>query len=264
MWFCVEIYVIASDRMTSLIQAKGPSWPGTAPSASRGGRSAFTLVELLAVLAILIVVAGVVLNASSIFKDDKKNQTDTGKTLPSPQMITTQMTMRAIADSIHGTDRIPGYVADMHAAPTRIADLLRKPDGAQDYDVQTRTGWRGPYFLAPTAPYVPGKLSPGDAYNRFGCHGLIDGIDVPGDPYGCPNDPAVLDGWGQPIVLQFPDPDGSGPPVTADEAPYVRLVSAGPDGTIQTPRTGADARIPTLVECGDDLVLFLRMVDPRR
>ncbi|MEM8550610.1 MAG: hypothetical protein AAGF10_07445, partial [Verrucomicrobiota bacterium] len=67
---------------------------------------------------------------------------------------------------------------------------------------------------------------------------------------------APLDGWGNPIVIQLPEV-ASG--LTDAELESVRLVSAGPDGVIDTP---TDTLLPTAVEKNDDLVLYLHREDP--
>ena len=56
-------------------------------------------------------------------------------------------------------------------------------DTGHDYDPAYRRGWRGPYLLNPGADYP--SAAGFTAYWRGG-------------------DPAVLDGWGRPIVIQNP------------------------------------------------------------
>ena len=72
--------------------------------------------------------------------------------------------------------------------------------------------------------------------------------------YGLDGDPAVLDAWGRPIVIQVPPSDPS----------YARLVSAGPNGVIDTPESvlmpTAGGTSPTN-ERGDDVIMFLFQPD---
>jgi type II secretory pathway pseudopilin PulG len=72
--------------------------------------------------------------------------------------------------------------------------------------------------------------------------------------YGETGDPAVLDGWGNPIVLQVPQTPGT---TEHDRTRHARLVSAGPNGVIDT---DPGELMPN--ERGDDLVLFLWIADP--
>ena len=74
--------------------------------------------------------------------------------------------------------------------------------------------------------------------------------------YGLDGDVTPLDGWGRAIVLQLPAVD---PGISADELAAVRLISAGPNGVIDTPAT---TLAPTPAQVGDDLVLYLDMEDP--
>ena len=67
--------------------------------------------------------------------------------------------------------------------------------------------------------------------------------------FGTTGDPAMLDAWGSPIIIQWPTGDTTGT--------YVRLVSAGPNGKIDTALTDLPAS-----SRGDDVVLFLRQALP--
>lgn len=176
--------------------------------------------------------------------------------------VGTATTLTAIRDAIAGASRIaPGatsYAADMRSYPRHIADLLRPPPAATPYDPNTRVGWRGPYLRAPTVPYQP---SP------------VHGFSV---AYGTPGHPVIDDhwrhdqdgiGWQSAIVLQYPDADDDGGEPTEAERLHVRIVSAGPDGILDTPGTSqggtVDAFYPPLPLCGDDLVVYLRVADLR-
>ena len=91
-----------------------------------------------------------------------------------------------------------------------------------DYDPAYCRGWRGPYLLHPGGNFpAPDTNFP--------------------DYYGEEADPAVLDGWGNPIVIQ--NPGG-----TYD----VRLVSAGPDGILTIPPSKLTAAL-TDTDKGDDV-----------
>ena len=191
--------------------------------------SGFTLIEMLIVLLVLAAVAGAVIALS-------------GSTARDAQVQGTLATMAELRKVIVGSPEQPGYQDDTAALPATLTDLFvqppplaapaQPPPYVGTYDPNTRRGWRGPYIMNPTGNYVV------NAARGF----TTD--------YG-QNGPTMLDAWGQPIVLQVPVSD----PTCA------RLVSAGPDGIIQTPLATA---MPTKGQCGDDIVMFLTHSDDRQ
>ena len=159
-------------------------------------------------------------------------------------------------------------------------------------------GWRGPYLrhVSGEFPARGDVRRPGDA--TFGSRGFypsLAGLRLPADflsglggcsVYGFPGEPSVVDPWGNPYVLQVPPPQAfpdAAKSVTnvSDEVRfrYARVVSAGPDGALQTPCFGENStnwwatswnaracrlrRQAGLVDGGDrsargdDIVLFL-------
>ncbi len=160
-----------------------------------------------------------------------------------------------------------------------------------------RRGWRGPYVRLDSAraagaafPAPGDRRKAGDA--TFAARGFFPSaahLSLPADyrdgaVYGFPGEPALLDPWGNPYVLQIPPPQafatghGSLAEVDAEERfRYARLVSAGPDGILSTPcffgntnssgsAWSADRRRDSIfagrpADRGDDLVLFLSRDD---
>ena len=98
------------------------------------------------------------------------------------------------------------------------------------FNFSSGRGWNGPYLI--------------DAGNRYGNFTDPSDSDNFTTDYGSDADPAVLDGWGKPIILQEASTQNA------------RLVSAGVDGVLET-----DPNDP-LASRGDDLVRFLLSVDP--
>lgn len=200
-------------------------------------RTAVTLLELLGVVTILAALAGLVIG---LVGDAGAKARSDGSALG----------LAEVRKAILGTPASPGYQGDLLRLPDSLADLLRPPAFAPAFDLATGIGWRGPYLGPATATYVV------DPANGFVA------------AYGANGDPAVLDAWGRPLVLQIPDPAGMGVPTAADRR-HARLVSAGPDGVLRTPRTDAEAtppgtaHYPTRTQCDDDLVLYLQAADVR-
>lgn len=200
---------------------------------ARARRRGMTLVELVVVLVVLAAIAGLALTSVGTVAEDAREQT-------------TRLSLSNLRNAIDGPYRL-----HLGGIPQSVADLLRAPTGAPAYDPSSKTGWNGPYVRVPIARYVVGPiLTPG-------AEGFVDASFTL--HYGSSGDLAVLDGYGRPIVLQVPDPDADDD-YSAEERRHARLVSAGFDGVVDTPR---NALYPSLALCDDDLVLYLVVADTR-
>lgn len=165
----------------------------------------------------------------------------------SPTEVATEATLNSVRDAIAGEEGIIETMSHKSNALPRKIDELVKAEPPEhvveeapeliNYDPINRIGWRGPYVI-PT-----GRSQDGE--------------------------PTIVDGWGNELELQVDfDKDGE---VSSTESKFIRVVSAGPNGEIETPddvdnmkpgqNTGSEL---TLAECGDDLVMFLRYPDYRR
>jgi len=180
-------------------------------TSSPSPRSAgFTLVELMIVLIILAALAGLLVPLFAQTTEDTA-------------MMTAQATLRRTQQVIVGSAEQPGYLADNRALPRplppngafgdrqdhpQLAFLFLNPQtqtSMRTFDPQTGLGWRGPYLAMHTGVYAL------DADRGFT------------DLYGHADDPAVVDPWGRPLVIQQQaDP-------TDNRFVIWRLVSAGPD-----------------------------------
>lgn len=174
------------------------------------------------------------------------------------------------------------------------AEHRARPAAFTGWDASRGRGWRGPYVTSGTPGFFPARDARRFADDAtFGerrffpnlTHLLLpeafkDGAKA--SVYGFVGEPALFDPWGNPYVLQVPPPQAF-PGVTnvpdAVRFKYARVVSAGPDGILDTPcftpnatnelstswsaRTRRLARQAGLVDGtnavarGDDLVLFL-------
>jgi hypothetical protein len=195
----------------------------------------------------------------------RPDQMELGAQKQSPAEIVTVQNMKILYQTLMGSSQKSGYYQDMGQFPARfpltLGDLFMLPTSLpvsfQSFNPFTQLGWRGSYLSGISTHY--GEFAGVGYVFRAGFGAL----------YGNPSDPAVLDGWGNPIVLQS-ELDGI-PGRTAFEVQYARLVSAGSNGILETPvgasniSPGANAGTElTLSECGDDLVLFLQSADLRQ
>lgn len=200
------------------------------------------MLELLVVLMILIATALIVIPSFS----NIAVITPAGTT-ENPTQIATQATLNTVRNAMSGEDGVIETLSHKsNALPRTINDLVSEeaPEHFSDvapelteYDPINKIGWHGPY-VHPTG------------HNEVG-------------------EPTIVDGWGNELELQVDfDSDGN---VDNTESKYIRVVSAGPNGEIETPadisnmKPGEDETNElTLSECGDDMVIFLRFPDKRR
>jgi prepilin-type N-terminal cleavage/methylation domain-containing protein len=199
----------------------------------RAGRCSpvgFSLIELIVVLAVLTAIAGLVvpLIGQPGVDVDGDGQRESAK------RIATLTSMNRIHQAIVGGPERQGLRADLlgigdsawlnlrtedlfsDSPPQWVIDAGGAADTWDQFDPITNRGWRGPYLLSPSGRYS-------------------------GDPaYGSSGAPAVLDGWGRPIIVQVPTPSSG---TDAQRRRNMRLVSFGVDGVPQT--------LPTELEVGD-------------
>lgn len=278
------------------------------PSFNRG----FTLIELAIVLAVLALAAVLAAGRYGNFRQNSRI------TLAQKEMGGIRDAFRDYLDDM---SPLPGF----SPAYLRVANLLASTnlyalggrradidDGAWDglhrtppaafrtWDDASSRGWRGPYLLsggaaAPESVFpAPSDRSPSGAptWAERGFFPETSRLSLPADyrngcVYGFPGEPALLDPWGAPYVLQIPPPQafvlpagGLAPVGETERFRYARIVSAGPDGILSTPcfyvntnETGsvwgpAQRRASIFAgrpeDRGDDLVLFLHRPDAYR
>ncbi len=174
---------------------------------------------------------------------------------------------------------------------------VARPEEFTRWNEEASRGWHGPYAKVREGafPEKGHRRFEGDGTSRDrGFYPNLAGLNLPRDflngylgcsIYGFPGEPAAMDPWGNPYILQIPPPQAwQGVTNVADETrfAYARIVSAGPDGILETPCFGVNptnrwatawneptrraARQAGRVDGstaarGDDLVLFLFRAD---
>lgn len=216
-------------------------------------RHGLTLFELMVVLGILLVLGTLVVPAVNGHLQRSRDDV-------------TRQSMRRIRETVMNTyfddmfEQLPrpgaSGLAAGRADHPQLCYLFLNPETYEDtdgltaeydvtYDPISRRGWRGPYLLHEGGGFEYAVDADRPVAGNFSAR------------YGETGDPAVLDGWGNPIVIQEPDDDGDGS-ISFDERRHARLVSAGRDGIIDT---DPDSLYPLPDDRGDDLVLFLRIAE---
>lgn len=246
--------VRAEARISQRDLGEEGGWPSSPLPFVRGPVSrlgGFSLVEMVVVIVIVATLAMLVTNNLGSAGDDASEATTRSS----------MTTLRSAAlGFLTGTRRSPVQMTELFIRPVDDPDNPFDDDLALAlFDPATALGWNGPYIATSTGSYT-----------------IDDDLNDPENPkfravYGDNDDPACLDGWGKPIVVQIPNISELTLSASESDQKHVRLVSAGPDGQIQTPlydvevdpATTLGAKFPTKDQCGDDLVLYLRVADLR-
>ena len=128
---------------------------GSAPLANAisGFKSGFSLMELVVVVALLAIVAGMACPLLGSAREEAEK-------------TAAKATMSAIREAILGNATMPGYLADMKYAPgfqpsqLKMRDLLNPSHlSVTNFDRVTERGWRGPYLrnVQPVANTKPAR-----------------------------------------------------------------------------------------------------------
>ncbi len=239
------------------------------------GRRAFSLVELIIVITILAVIAAIAIP-------------QLGNRMTKAKITAARTQLQTVRSALVGSPDAPGladdlrYVCGGRLSLLSLANLLVHTnllDGSSmpAFDPASGQGWRGPYLTVTSSvqnnlPEREGLFPEADdqRFERDSTFKERGFFRQPGDPegttdtspYGEPGDPTIGDPWGNPLVLQVPSSTAE-PTITRTRSwRYARLVSAGPDGILQTPRDRLAGRNSAGVEArGDDIVLFLNRAD---
>ena len=204
-----------------------------------------SLAELLVVLLILTLLGGILVPLMS----GSDTEARTKATVNSLNEVRNVIVNRYFPDmnnlmKFSGGQPIPGLpfpsatdITSGRSSHPQLHFLFESPsDPAADFDRFTNRGWNGPYLT--------------HSGSRYEVSGSFD------SSFGATGDVSLVDGWGNAIVIQSPDLTGDG--LDANEIQHSRLLSAGPNGVIDTPDS---VLMPTLAQRQDDLVLFVLVAD---
>ncbi|MBO7683385.1 MAG: type II secretion system protein [Kiritimatiellae bacterium] len=238
-------------------------------------RLGFTLIELVAVVAILSIIALVAVSrVEKLAKNAKIAAAERDLLTIRNAFVSPESGYLHDMGGLPGFSRgylrlanlmistnLYGSVADnrTYSSGFRVDDPNR-PDGIAgcaapaaftQWDAEGGRGWRGPYVNSWTGEFPSESDVRHPEDTTFGSRGFfppIAGLREPEDIlrgeggcsiYGFPGEPAVIDPWGNPYVLQIPPAQafpGSNTNLSDDvRFRYARVVSAGPDGRLQTP-----------------------------
>ncbi|MEL6109997.1 MAG: type II secretion system protein [Planctomycetota bacterium] len=220
-------------------------------------RPGFTLVELTGVLIILALVAAMVIPLVS--GSNGTLSINVGGQTRSAEAIATETTMRAIRDAVVSSGSRTGLWADLGHVPNRLPRTIGQMfatdpplSSTPPFNPVTAIGWRGPYLAQPTGIYPDVSAVHPSTGNTWSDDNFTS-------DYGATGDLTMIDAWGNPIVLQI-EFDGNAATVTSAEAQAARLVSAGPNGTIDWVDSDlGPADYLTAIESQsiDDVVIYL-------
>lgn len=128
--------------------------PGRCPRPRNrfGGRkfaAGFTLIELVIIIVVLGVLAAVAIPKFAGIAE-------------SSRIAATQQELQTIKRAIVGNPEVVaggtavdcGFEGDVGLPPSRLEDLVTRPDTIPPYNALTRLGWNGPYLSANGADYL--------------------------------------------------------------------------------------------------------------
>lgn len=284
--------------------------------------SGFTLVELMFVVAIIAIIATLAVSQMSrttqsakvtaaesdlktlcsAITDPESGYLRDMRGIPGFSPAHIRMANLLISTNLYGSAEGGGDWWGGFRVDDRHHPFCAPPETFTRWNPESERGWHGPYVRHATGffPSQDGtRFKDDDTFQARGFFPDVHALRLPKDfldrvdgcsIYGFPGEPAVLDPWGNPYVLQIPPPQAFPDRFGAntnlpDEVRfrYARVVSAGPNGRLDTPCFASNAtnwwstswnererrlcRQAGLIDGddrsarGDDLVLFLTRND---
>lgn len=226
--------------------------------ARHAGCHALSLMELVIVVGVLAITTGLI---SYSLNPNTLTVIGVGRSQTSPTIVTLA-TMKVLKESILGANGQPGLWTDMdkvnRAFPQFTASLFVSPDqvaaaapgsylasstNAQwfknlvSFNPKTGKGWRGPYLSVNGGSYP---------FTQDGTNRLFTG-DL--QPQALGSIPVPIDGWGNPIIIQWGILTSSEvSSLTTDAADRLRvnnarMISAGPNGVLDSNSSAAKSKL---------------------
>jgi prepilin-type N-terminal cleavage/methylation domain-containing protein len=206
-------------------------------------KKGLTLIELMVVLAVMVALAAMIVPRY----EGLTRQSQITATQEQLRQLQSLIVNRYVNDMCDGVTSSHGAVAKGLPGPhggnlfpttrqqwPQLTFLFINPatnDMTQSFNPNTSRGWRGPYLLSGRGGDYPGH-DPSTAIARGfnNQHGVTAAESTTGVA-----DQTVLDTWGNPVVILYDDDFAvlNNSPTISPVA-YYRLVSAGPDGTLNT------------------------------
>ena len=224
-------------------------------------RRGLTLLELLVVLTILISLATIIVPVIGTFGRKSQEVATRENMLRLQELITNKYQPDMNRELPRPNLTLPGSIRVDHP---QLRYLFVNPDTE---DITTTPGatllsarrWQGPYVKHSGARYATSVSNTSVSVTFSAAYGVGDlaAGTASGTMSGFGGDPTILDAWGKPVVIQEPSTHGAFTPDATDKT-YARLVSAGPNGAIDTPLT---VLMPTPEQRGDDILIFLSRHD---
>ncbi|MCK4656855.1 MAG: prepilin-type N-terminal cleavage/methylation domain-containing protein [candidate division Zixibacteria bacterium] len=120
----------------------------------------FTLVELVIVIVVLAIIAAVgIPQIGGMIQISKTNATKT-------EMVELKKAIIGNPQTVAGGVYVScGFEGDIGFAPSRLEDLVTKPDSISLWDRLTRRGWNGPYIDSIDGGYLADEWESAYVYN---------------------------------------------------------------------------------------------------
>ncbi len=120
----------------------------------------FTLVELVIVIVVLAIIAAVgIPQIGGMIQVSKTNATKT-------EMVELKKAIIGNPQAVAGGVYVScGFEGDVGFAPSRLEDLVTKPDSISSWDRLTRRGWNGPYVDSTDGGYLADAWESAYVYN---------------------------------------------------------------------------------------------------
>lgn len=128
-------------------------------SHARWSERGYTLIEIVIVIVTLGIIAAVAIPRFADISDSAKETATQEELQTIKQAIVGNPA--AVAAGVH-VDR--GFLGDVGFVPTRLEDLVAKPDSVSVYNPITRLGWNGPYMDSADGNYLTDAWGNGYVY----------------------------------------------------------------------------------------------------